>query len=116
MITTKGKRRKLLALLLAVAEPCAAAGITGVAVLLSSTVAAAQTAWGVSRRTARRTSRRTVGRQEAIYHGGAAYPYIYSLPLGYRTVVVGGTTYYEAEGERYEAKIVEGQTVYVQVP
>ena len=118
---TMKRTGRMLSALLALAEPYAggaavAAAVAGGAVLLSSSQAQAQNAWGVSRRTARRTTRRTSARQDAIYTGGVATPYLGVLPVGYRTVVVGGATYYESEGVRYEARIVEGQTVYVQVP
>jgi hypothetical protein len=119
---------RLVTALLAVAEPTGAGSALAVAsiatgvVALSFTSVQAQTAWGVSRRTARRTTRRTSARQEAYYHGGSYYyggavgvPYLGVLPPNYQTVSVGGTTYYESDGVRYEAKIVEGQTVYVKV-
>lgn len=105
------KAGRALAVLLALGEPTAGAAalVAGAVVLMVPSEAAAQTAWGVSRRTARRTTRRNV------YYGGAATPYLGALPAGYRTVAVSGATYYETGGVRYQAKIVEGNTVYVQV-
>lgn len=121
MRTRKTNRWGVLATVLALAAPGVGAGtiatgvVVGGALLLSSSTVEAQTAWGVSRRTARRTTRRTAARQEAIYHGGVATPYLGVLPPGYRTTVVGGVTYYEAGGTRYQATMVEGRTVYVEV-
>ena len=71
--------------------------------LLGVTTAQAQTVWSVSRRTARRTTRR-VGRRQA---------YIYGLPAGYQTQVVGGATYYVSSGTYYKPVMVEGRTAYV---
>jgi hypothetical protein len=85
----------------------AAGAATVAAVVLTADTAEAQGVWGVSRRTARRTSRRVDRRQDYREN------YLYGPPAGAQTVVVGGTQYYESEGVRYTAQVVDGQTVYV---
>jgi len=52
---------------------------------------------GVARRTARRVTRRT----------------LYALPAGYRTVYVGGSRYYVANGVYYRRTTINGRPAYV---
>ena len=110
MNTGKGRWTGLLCGLVALTEwaPITATTVgaaTVAAVVLTADTANAQTAWGVSRRTARRTTRRVDRRQD----------YFDALPSGAQPVVVNNVHYYEAGGVRYTAQIVDGKTVYVPV-